>query len=360
MTTRSKLPLTLPPLAEQYTTVASFNALLTAHRAARRNKRYKPEITAFEMNLAHNLWELKQQLDAHQYQVQDYHLFTIIDPKRREIQAASYRDRVFQHSLCDNVLTPFMEQRLISDNCACRKQKGTYYGLHRLNQFLAQYTRQHGRIGWFLKADIHHYFASIDHAILKRRLQHEKGLSSEIKQLLNRVIDSYQPELGVGLPMGNQTSQMFALYYLDSIDRLIKERFQIKYYIRYMDDMLLIHPSRSYLETVLAAMRQMASSLKLAFNQKTQLIPIKNGVEFLGWRFLVPPVGRPLCHRLRQSSKRRMLRRVAAVQQQWTNGQIDAVTVQRQLAGFKGHLINGGGQRIWRYLLRRFQLGNTN
>ncbi len=62
----------------------------------------------------------------------------------------------------------------------------------------------------------------------------------------------------------------FGLYYLDKMDRLVKEKLQIKHYTRYMDDMILIHKSKNYLRTCL---------------NEIQIFPIKNGVDCLGFRF---------------------------------------------------------------------------
>ena len=113
-------------MSTDYERVCDFNSLYEAHKRARRGKRCKREVTAFEMDLAANLWDIKHRLEAGSYAVSGYKRFMIHDPKDREIQALCYGDRVVQHSLCDNVLTPFFERRLIYDNCACRVGKGTH------------------------------------------------------------------------------------------------------------------------------------------------------------------------------------------------------------------------------------------
>ena len=87
---------------------------------AARCKRTKTEVIEFELNLAENLWTLHDALESKRYRPAGYHRFMIYDPKKREIQALSFQDRVVQHSLCDNVLKPYFEKRLIYDCTACR------------------------------------------------------------------------------------------------------------------------------------------------------------------------------------------------------------------------------------------------
>ena len=103
--------------------IMTFENLYRAHRRARLGKRHKKEVILFEANLSQNLWQLYYDLKYEKYSVGDYHKFMIYDPKEREFQAISYRDRVVQHCLCDNFLTPLLDCRLIYDNAACRRGK---------------------------------------------------------------------------------------------------------------------------------------------------------------------------------------------------------------------------------------------
>ena len=111
------------------------------------------------------------------------------------------------------------------------------------------------------------------------------------------------------MPLGNQTSQWFALYYLDPMDRLVKERMNIKHYVRYVDDGILVYESKEYLKEVLAMMKDKAQELNLEFNEKTQILPISEGVDFLGFRFYLTDTGKVI-RRLRTSNKRRWKRRL--------------------------------------------------
>ena len=144
-----------------YEMLYDFQNLYAAHKAARRGKRGKIEVIGFEMNLAQNLCALQKELTERTYRHKGYHQFKIYEPKEREIFAPSYADRVVQHCLCDNILAPVLEVRLIHDNAACRKGKGTHFALDRLSGFMREFYRKHGANGYILKCDIRKYFSSI-------------------------------------------------------------------------------------------------------------------------------------------------------------------------------------------------------
>lgn len=332
----------------------SFEHLYNAYRLAARGKHNQSEVIRYEMDLAHNLWQLSREIESGVYHPSGYHKFMIYDPKEREIQALSFRDRVVQHSLCDNLLAPWFENRLIYDCAACRIGKGTHFALDRLSGFLRAFYRKNGTNGYILKMDVRKYFDSIDHDVLKYLLR--KYPEQRTRDFLYMVIDSYHADTGKGLPMGNQTSQWFALYYLDRIDRMIKEQYHIRYYTRYMDDMVLIHESKLYLQHILEQLTKFAGNeLKLAFNQKTQIFPISQGVDYLGWHFYMTDTGKVI-RRLRTANKRRFKRRLKAYQEQYRRGEKDLDAIQRSLASYRGHLKHGHTYKLQAHVFDRFVL----
>jgi len=320
--------------------------LYKAHRKARLGKRHKPDVIAFEMDLANNLWDIKHRLESKTYGVSGYKKFMIHDPKKREIQALCYADRVVQHSLCDNVLTPFFENRLVYDNCACRVGKGTHFGMNRLAGFMREHYKRYGPGGWILKADVRKFFLNIDHGILMARLRRVIP-DPDVTRLIEVIIHSFNADTGKGLPMGNQTSQLFALYFLDPIDRLVKEKLRIKHYTRYMDDMILLHPDREYLRECLNRMRELAAGkLMLEFNEKTQIFPMRNGVDYLGWHFYLTDTGKAV-KKLRTQNKKKLKRRLKGLQKGYAEGRLDWEDVRRSFAATRGHLVHGHAYRLW-------------
>lgn len=328
-----------------YEALCDFQKLYAAHRAARRGKRKKADVIDFEMNLAQNLCALQDELAGRAYRQRAYRHFTVYEPKERTIFAPPYSDRVVQHCLCDNVLMPALEPRLIYDNAACRKGRGTHFALDRLSGFMRAFYRAHGTQGYFLKCDIRKYFDNIDHEVLKRKMG-RVFQESEIFALLCRIIDSFESRPGAGLPLGNQTSQWFALYYLDGVDRLVKERLQIKYYTRYMDDFILLHPDRDYLRKCLMAIREACrDELKIELNEKTQIFPIKHGVEYLGWHFYLTDSGKVI-RKLRNAKKKSLKRRMRKQAKDYHDGKIGFDAVKRSAISTHGHLAHGDTYRL--------------
>ena len=238
-----------------------------------------------------------------------------------------------------------MERHLIYDNAACRKDKGTLFAMNRLNEFLHSHYRIHGRKGYFLKCDIRKFFDNIDHEVLKNSLTRIVDDDRTLRLLFN-IIDSYETASGKGIPMGNQTSQWFALYYLDPLDRLVKEKLRIKYYTRYMDDMILISENKEVLKEALAEMRHVLSELKLEFNQKTQIFPISSGVEYLGWRYTLSELG-AVIRRLKKHSKIRWQHRMKKLKKDYINGRIDYKKVGESVQSYRNHMSYGNTWRLY-------------
>lgn len=147
--------------------------------------------------------------------------------------------------MCDEVLAPILDKKLIYDNSACRIGKGTHFAIGRVSKFLHDFYKKNGANGYFLKCDIRKFFDNIDHEVLRRKLATVIE-DKQVLSLLYQIIDSFEVTSGKGLPLGNQTSQWFAIFYLDGFDRLIKEKLKIKYYSRYMDDYVLIHHDKDW------------------------------------------------------------------------------------------------------------------
>lgn len=337
-----------------YELIYDFDNLYRAYLASRRSKRSTREVIQFEMNIGPNLCQLQQELRDGSYQLSGYYHFTIHDPKVREIYALHYRDRILQHSLCDNVLAPYFERHLIYDNAACRKDKGTLFAMNRLNGFMHDHFHKHGKRGYFLKCDVRKFFDSIDHDLLKQRLESIVD-DKRTLTLLFHIIDSFEVTPGRGIPMGNQTSQWFALFYLDPLDRLVKEKLRIKYYTRYMDDCILLHHSKQVLEEALAVMRLLLDELHLEFNDKTQIFPIEHGVEYLGWRYYLTDTG-AVVRRLKKHSKIRWKHRLRKLKALYADGQIDIAKIHESTQSFANHMSYGNTWKMHQREMNRFVL----
>lgn len=313
-----------------YEDVWRFKHLYQAHRKSRRGKRGRREVIDFELDLGQSLYQLQWELRTGRYRPRPYDEFEIFDPKHRVIHALQYRDRIVQHSLCDNVIEPYMERHLIYDNAASRKGKGTHFAMNRLDGFLHDFYKNYGTDGYFLKYDF--------------------------RGLIRLFIDSYETRPGKGIPLGNQTSSWFALFYLDGLDRLIKEKLHIKYYTRYMDDGVLIHHDREYLKECLSRIRNYAEDKrKLILNQKTQIIPISQGIDYLGFHFYMTDTGKVI-RKLRTSNKKRMKRKIKRYRHAYRTGVMEMEDITRSMASYLGHLSHGDTYYLRKNLLNHLVL----
>ncbi len=338
-----------------YEALCEFQNLYKAHLRARKGKRGTAECIAFEMELPQNLSRLQEELRGRTYRLSGYYSFEVFDPKRRTIHALHYRDRVVQHCLCDEVLAPVLEKRLIFDNAACRKGKGTDFARARLSGFLRGHFKQHGTQGYFLKCDVRKFFDNIDHDVLKGMLG-KLPLAPDTLALLHHVINSYHTGEGKGIPLGNQTSQWFALYYLDGLDRLVKEILRVRHYTRYSDDCILIHHDKASLLKCLDAMREyLSTELLLEFNEKTQISPIKSGVGYLGFRFFLTDSGK-VVRKLKTQTKLRFKRKFLRMQEGYAIRQAGYDGIKQVLCSYRAYLLKGHCWHLLGHALRSFVL----
>ena len=262
-----------------YKRIYSFDNLHKAYLKARMNKRYKNDVLEFTNNLEENLITIQNELIYETYRPSKYKEFIVTDPKVRLILALPFRDRVIHQAIC-SVIEPIFEKTFIKDSYACRKGKGTLAGVKRMEFFLKQNIRSNKDV-FCLKMDIQKYFYSIDHAMVKRLLLRKIRCKRTLK-LLNIIIDSTDDP---GIPVGNLTSQLFANIYMNYLDHFIKETLRIKYYVRYMDDMIILDGDKKQLWRWLKEINGFISQeLKLTLNKKTSVFNIKRGIDFLGYR----------------------------------------------------------------------------
>jgi len=284
--------------------MVSVENLLAAWQEFLPGKRAKRDVAAFGANLLDNVIELHEDLATGHYRHGGYAHFRVADPKPRDIHKASIRDRLLHHAI-HRQLYPFFDRMFIADSFSCRVGKGTHAALDRFRRMAWKESRNGSRTCWALKCDVRKFFASVDHAILRRILT-EYVLDKKIAGLLEEVIESFEVAPGKGLPLGNLTSQLFANVYLNELDQFVKHFLKAKRYIRYADDFVVFSYDRQFLNTVLSSIRVfLRDRLALEFHpDKIFIKTIASGVDFLGW------VHCPDYRTLRTATKRRMFRRI--------------------------------------------------
>lgn len=354
---KKKTPVIDEIIEDDFHRMTEFTALYHAHQKAKRGKKNKREVMEFELDLGLNLMKVQEELRSGTYTIDGYRKFLVYEPREREIQTLSYRDRMIQHALCDEVLMPQISKKLIYDNVACQEEKGNNFAVKRLTSHLVKFYKEHGNKGYFLKADIKSYFASIDHDVIKALIAKEFS-DEKIRSMVNMYIDSYANENGTGLAQGNLVSQVLALYYLNPLDHYIKEELRVKYYIRYMDDMVLIHEDKEKLKEIWFRLESFIEhKLHLQFNDKTLMAGLAQGIDFIGFHFYVTDSGK-IIKRLRKSTKKRLQRKFNKMKYDYYHGKTDLEMINKQITSIQGHLKQGHTYQLQKKIFQSFTIDN--
>ncbi len=377
----------MKPLRRIFEEIVSLENLFRAADATlRHGRRFRGEGAGFKFNLEKEVLTLHGQLASDRYRHGRYRLFTIWDPKVRVIAAASVRDRVLHHAVHD-VIAPRLDRMFIHDSFACRSGKGTHRALDRAHGFLR--ANKYG-----LHLDVKSYFQSIDHEILKvllRRyvaddralallerivdstayLAHGGGAGSSVTSLapmpggqmtLNLGLD-WPPDAAAsdrirGIPLGNLTSQFFANLYLNELDQYVKHTLKVRYYARYMDDMLLFAAEKEPLLEWEGAIRDFArGKLRLELHPGGGPRPVRRGIGFLGFRLF------PGYRKLKKTSVTRFIRRMDGYTSEYFALAPDRQKQAALLSGirqstqsFHAHALHGDTYGIRKRLYDRFPI----
>ena len=287
--------------------------LFEAYYSCRRNKRNTHNALSFEVDYEANLIHLCEELNNGTYQIGKSIAFIVNKPVKREIFAANFRDRIVHHLLF-NKLNPLFEKLFIYDSYACRQHKGTHFGIQRIDRFIRQCSHNYTQDCYALKLDIQGFFMHIDKDILFTKLSSfikqqyllpDQSLVLKLCQQViynnptqNCIIKSHRSQWQdlpndkslfhsppyCGLPIGNLTSQVFANFYLNSLDHYIKHELGVHYYGRYVDDCVFVHHDTTYLKSLIPIIKDyLQNHLQLTLHpNKIYLQHYSKGVQFLG------------------------------------------------------------------------------
>jgi retron-type reverse transcriptase len=329
--------------------ISNFENLHTAYLKARKGKRYRVAILEFGINLEENLLQLQYDLRNDTYVHGTYREFIVHDSKKRHIKAAPFRDRVVHHAIC-TVIEPIFEKGFIYDSYACRVEKGTHKAVKRLQYFIHSvqkscaicflgYPRK--QVFFCLKCDISKYFNSVNHEILLRLIRKKIACKRTMK-LIEHIVRSDNAEMGTGIPIGNLTSQLFANVYLNELDQFMKRNMQIRYYIRYMDDFLVLNNNKKKLHALKVSIKHfLDKKLRLTLHPKKATIsPIQNGIDFLG--YLVYKQYRLL----RKSTVKRFMVRTRKQQKMFKNGLLSEEQLNASIASWLTYATFGNSWRL--------------
>lgn len=290
--------------------------LYVAFLCAKRHKGNQPYVIRFEKHLMENLTELRDALWDRTYKPAPSSCFIIERPKKREVFAAQFRDRVVHH-LYYNYTHEIYERTFIADSYSCVPERGTHYGINRLAAHIRKASHNYTKKCYVMKLDIRGYFMHIDRqrlleiatATLQKMAQKTDGIDIDFLLWLTREIILLDPNenchivgseddwtgldpaksmrfvnSGKGMPIGNLTSQLFSNVYLNVFDQFMKRELHCKHYGRYVDDAYVVSTDKAWLLSLVPDVQRFLSErLELSLHMgKLIVTDIKYGVEFLG------------------------------------------------------------------------------
>lgn len=351
----------LNTLDTSFSEMFSYSALMEAHKQASRQKHYRGDVLKFSKMLENNISELQTSLLSHTYKMSGYHPFEIYEPKARVVMSLKYPDRVVQWAIYQ-VLYPFFDKLFIEDSYACRNGKGTHSAVERLSYWLKYLDRRKDPTKelYYLKLDISKYFYRVDHDILfnilKRRITDE-----DVLNLLYDVINDKSMPFGIpegekpskcpierwvydkGIPIGNLTSQLFANIYLNELDQYCKHQLKIIYYIRYMDDILILSYDKDQLRQWYILIETFLNEeLKLSLNQKSTLNKCSQGITFIGYRIWSTHI------LVKHQTARRFIRKFKKICRKLKSGEIPEEHFKLVWASYYGLLIKANTYHLRR------------
>lgn len=326
-----------------YDKMCSYENLKEIYRVIKCKCKNYNHLTNYDVYENINLYDILIKLYLREYNFKKYHIFLISEPKYRLIMSECIEDKIVNHLISRHILIPALEKRLIDTNVATRKGLGSGAAFNCLKSYLSKLLLVSDDI-YILKIDIKKYFYNIDHGILKDMLRCdikdkgaldivfkvldssndsyvnkciEKVKNDEIKRIKGLNISDKEKVLKIneisniplykynkGLCIGNMTSQLLAIYYLNKVDHYIKEVLKCRYYIRYMDDLVIIGYSKHDLMCVFDKIKQMLSDYKLEINVKSRIYSLRHGFNFLGYSFKC--INNNLCISIFYKTKRKI------------------------------------------------------
>lgn len=317
------------------------NLALGAYKAFR-GKKNKHQVLVFCENFGDNLNHLRDDMIQGRVNFNGYKQFTIYEPKERIICAPTIENSIVQQSVM-NVCHPYFDMRLTDSCYASRRGKGQYACLDKVRYNIARYD-------YFAKLDVRNFFATVDHLVLKHKLE-RLFKDDMLLNLFDRLIDSYDTERGKGVPIGNLTSQYFANLYLDELDRFAKDKSRVPIYVRYMDDMLLLSNDKIQLKEISRNIGLVAfDNLKLVI--KPPLIGrTNNGFNFLGYRLVRHNVY------LTSKSRRRYKDKLATIDKDYSAGLLSEKEVSDKMNSVISFVRYADSRKFQKYIKGRHYQG---
>ena len=365
-----------------YRDLANFYHIVDMTDIVCRRVRNKKKVDKFESFKSEHIYHIYHKLKKKDFKIGKYNIFMINDPKCRIVMSQDIEDKIINHLVSLYALKKVFDSKYTNVLCATRTGYGTLYGIKRLKKYLIEMNKKYDNL-YILKIDIHKYFYSMDHEILKTIIK-RKIKDKDVLNLLNKIIDSTNEEyinnkirklkknridylknsnltnknqlikeveeiplyeVGKGVALGNETSQCFGLIYLYEIAHYIREDLKLSRICIYMDDFIIVHEDKEYLKYCLEKIIDKLREYKLDINlKKTRIDSIKNGIDFLGYRFFIS--NNKIIMKLRTRTKKKYKRKIRKAGLLYRNNIIDEKDFFIGLNSYNGMLKWGNCGRL--------------
>lgn len=339
-----------------------------AYRKTRRGKRSKKPEAIFELHETENLIRLCDWLASGKYTPAKLDAFMIFEPKPREINAPAFRDKIVQRNLTDNIVYPALAPSIPFNAFAAQTGKGQHFGLDMLEEQMRSYflrkkaadeklRREQGlpyrpmeewdySDGWVIKGDVRKCFPSTDHEMLKAAVY--PRLSDErFRRLLGLYIDQVK-----GLALGHQTSHICAVFYMSKVLHFINQDLGCSLSGMFMDDWYVIVDTKERAKEVLARATEKFAELGYELNEKTEIYPLRHGIDFCGFRIYLTRTGKVI-RKLRTSSKKKMKRRIGKWEKDYGAGLISKEKIEQSFQSSCAHYKHGNTKELIREFRKR-------
>lgn len=351
----------------KYDDIVDIDKIREMYHIIRVNTKNRGKLHKFELFYSSNIISILEALRNKCYKHSKYNVFLVHEPKYRIIMSEIMSDKVVNHLISKYILAPGIIPHLIPQNVATREGKGTKEGIRYLKMYINKLKLNYDKV-YVLKCDIKKYFYSIDHELVLEKCKRfiddpevfqlvlnvvkstdEDYVNSAIDKVVKKEIDRVSKlnildkdikieELkriprypkGKGLPIGNMTSQLLAVYFLNDLDHYIKERLHCKYYIRYMDDFIIFDHDKERLKVLRKEIEEKLKEFKLELNKKTNIYDLNHGFGFLGYYYFLK--GKRLIIKINPQTKRRIKKKMRKLKK------INAPNYEQVKASYMGYL----------------------